>query len=92
MSEIIYRAEVDALSVFSLDNNTATKIGWPLDAGVNMRRLPWAFHESLSSALDCWQSAEAAAEVLGGGKVGLAARIGGVWFYIDSSHLSRWVA
>ena len=87
MSEVFYRAEIDALGVFSLDNNPDAKFGWPLSGGVNLRRLPWGNNENSSMALDCWQSAETAAEVLGGGKVGLAARIGGIWFHIDCNDM-----
>lgn len=89
MSEIIYRAEITGLGVFSRDNNPDAKLGYPLSGGVNLRRLAWAENESLSMALDCWRSAEAAAEVLGGGKIGLAARIGGLWFYIDEVDMGR---
>jgi len=88
MSEIFYRAEITLLGVFSIDNNPDAQIGRPLSAGVKLRRLPWAYHESLSSSLDCWQSAQASAEVLGGGKVGLAAMIGGIWFYINDSDMT----
>jgi hypothetical protein len=92
MSKIIKRVEVEMLGVFSMDNNTDAKIGEALGAGVNVRRLPWASHESLSMALDCWQSAEAAAGVLGGGEVGLAAKTEGVWFHINDSHILSWLA
>ena len=92
MSKTIPRAKVEMMGVFSMDNNPDAKIGKALDAGANVRRLPWAVYESLSMALDCWQSAQAAAEVLGGGKVGFAAKIDGVWVHIDSSHILDWLA
>ena len=92
MSKTIPRAEVEMLGVFSMDNNPDANLGEALDAGANVRRLPWAKYESLSMALDCWQSAQAAAEVLGGGKVGLAAKTEGVWFHINDSHILSWLA
>jgi hypothetical protein len=92
MSEIFYRAEIRTLAVFSLDNNPNANLGYPLGGGVLLGQLPWADNESLTSALDCWASAETTARILGGGKIGLAARIGGIWFHIDASHISRWVA
>lgn len=88
MSEIVYRAEITDLGVFSLDNNPYAVFGKPLANGAYVRRLPWARNESLSMALDCWASAEAAAEVLGSGKVGLAAMILGIWVYVDSGDVT----
>jgi hypothetical protein len=86
MSEVTYRADIIDLGVFSLDNNDVN-VGYPLENGAFVRRLPWAQNESLSMALDYWWSAEAAADVLGSGKVGLAANIGGIWFRADSNSL-----
>lgn len=88
MSEIVYRAEITELGVFSLANNPYAVFGKPLANGAYVRRLPWAHNESLSMALDYWESAEAAAEVLGSGKVGLAAMIFGVWVYVDSGDVT----
>lgn len=86
MSEIVYRAEVTELAVFSINNNS-TPIGTPLENGAYLRRLPWAQNESLTVALDYWGSAEAAAGVLNSGTIGLAARIGGIWFHVDTNDL-----
>jgi hypothetical protein len=82
--------EVEALGVFSLDNNPNAVEGSTLTEGVLIGHLCWVPDEGYTDAYDQWIAAEAAALVLGG-KVGLAARNGGLWYVIEATSLSNTV-
>lgn len=81
--------EVEALGVFSLDNNPNAIEGSALDNGALIGRFCWSHDEGYSQAYDQWIAAEAAALVLGG-KVGLAAKHGGEWYVVEPTSLSNW--
>lgn len=79
-------AKITGLAVFSEDNQPSLEAGIPMARGACLVRLPYA-GEGYTCALDQWRAAEAAAEVLGGGFVGLAALVDGVWVNVDHARL-----
>lgn len=85
---VMIKLEVEALGVFSLDNNPNAVVGSPLEEGVLIGLFCWDHGDGYSQAYDQWIAAEAAALVLGG-KVGLAARHGGAWYVIEATGLKN---
>ena len=82
------KLEVEALGVFSLDNNPNAVKGSTLEEGVLIGMFCWVPDEGYTDAYDQWIAAESAALVLGG-KVGLAANRGGLWYVIEATDLSN---
>ena len=73
-------ATIEALAVYSWNNQTETAAGRVMCEGTMLVRLPYSEGDGYTAAYDQWQGAEAAAEVIGAGDVGLAVLIGGVWY------------
>lgn len=84
--QVMLKLDVEALGVFSLDNNPNAVEGSTLGEGVLIGRFCWLPDEGYTAAFDQSVAAEAAARVLGG-KVGLAARNGGTWYVITATSL-----
>lgn len=80
--------DVQAVAVYSIDNNPDAKAGKEVPHGAYLSALHWAPSEGLASIRDAWSAIDIALDVLGSGaKLGLAAFIDGKWIDTDGGSL-----
>lgn len=83
MSSVLLQGQpVLALAVYNFENNDPSDL-----SGAYLIKLPYFGAESMRHVQDLWESAEAAAKVIGGNSVGLAALVGTKWLDTGDGHL-----